>query len=999
MVAFFVGNYELEKCAVRIPIQAGGGVVEHGVLRLRSMIRRANHAVALRMTLRVIVGLLGFLWCGIAWGTTYYVSSSMGGDANSGTSLSAPWKTLAKVNAATLQPGDSVLLRRGDVWNESLVPSASGTQTSPISFDAYGTGAAPNLTGYYAVPSSAWVLVTGNAWKAPLPSTFSAVNFCLFGSIWGQKVGASSANLTAQWDFYLANGYLYVYSVGNPSTYYSGTIVPMALSNAAVINVNGKSWLTFQHLLVNWFDQYGIYVQGASDHLVFANMEADSMIPQGTQPLGFYVNTSAPPGDIKIYNSEAHLNYDGFRVDGAASAITMVNDKAYGNRDGALVDNSGAVTYSFCHFYASSLAVAGSTDVLATSGSGAVAGTGNIAPDTPPWVQSWQRYPAEVTLTVDDAGMTQGADGYYQGTVLPIADAAGVPVGAAITVGYPLAQTLIPEFQSWVNAGRDVTSHSISHTYYTNTNALNIQYTGTGTAATLSISNQVLTISVVGASDTVSYNLAQGQAQGTILGLMTALNNTGKFTATLPPPPCQGPYGTGCSYYTAAALLAQDLADVSSQDVKSGAYAMQLDVTRLTTDEITLSRQWMTSNLTGLPATPVYVYPGGYETTAMQGIAAGVPYSGARGALKEDLGVKDTYASGFDVQNVTSFGVNPSWMGLAPSALNQKVQALVWKQMVWGVPWGIFWHFNGTTQTGELSATEIANLIADLQASGATFQTNSSLVNWLTAGTLETGSDGNFYYKSPALKTYAPNGGLDFRPTAGSPVVDAGQNLGAAYAVDINGINQNSYGNGWEIGAHVFVPYSTYGEANAPTSSYFTVGAAPQYAVTVSSTGDGAGTVTSTPAGINCGSACSANFSSGTAVTLSESTTDDFGGWGGTCGCSGTGSCSFNVTATCSVSAEFDAASYLLNAYAGNNQTGTVGTQLKNGLAARATRDGSAQAGITISYSDNGAGGSFTVPSGSTNSNGVLTTAYTLPATATDSHDQRDERWISVSEF
>ena len=60
--------------------------------------------------------------------------------------------------------------------------------------------------------------------------------------------------------------------------------------------------------------------------------------------------------------------------------------------------------------------------------------------------------------------------------------------------------------------------------------------------------------------------------------------------------------------------------------------------------------------------------------------------------MKEDLGVKDTYASGFDVQNVTSFGVNPSWQGLAPSALNQKVQALIWKEMVWGVPWGIFWH-------------------------------------------------------------------------------------------------------------------------------------------------------------------------------------------------------------------------------------------------------------------------------------------------------------------
>jgi len=33
----------------------------------------------------------------------------------------------------------------------------------------------------------------------------------LFGTIWGQKVTASTSNLTAQWDFYLANGNVYVY--------------------------------------------------------------------------------------------------------------------------------------------------------------------------------------------------------------------------------------------------------------------------------------------------------------------------------------------------------------------------------------------------------------------------------------------------------------------------------------------------------------------------------------------------------------------------------------------------------------------------------------------------------------------------------------------------------------------------------------------------------------------------------------------------------------------
>ncbi len=789
-----------------------------GILRLRGAIRLANGPASLRMTRAwIITCTFACLLCS-ARATSYYVSSSGGSDSNAGTSSGAAWQTLAKVNGQTFLPGDSILFRRGDVWNESLVPPSSGTSGSPITFDAYGIGAPPNFTGYYAVPSTAWVLVSGTAWKAAVPSVVSAVNFCLFGSVWGQKVAASTSNLTAQWDFYLASGFIYVYSVGNPGSYYNSPIVPMALSNTPGINVNGKTWLTFQHFLVSWFDQYGVYVQGASDHLVFANMESDSMIPQGTQPLGFYVNESAPgAGDIKIYNSEAHMNYDGFRFDGAATAITLVNDKAYGNRDGALVDNTGAVTYSYCHFYASSLAVAGSTDVEWTSGTGPTAGAGNIAPDTPPAVQAWQRYPAQVTLTVDDAGMTAGADTYYANTVLPIADGLGVPVGAAITVGYPLAQTLVSEFQGWINAGRDVTSHSMSHTYYTNTDALDIQYTGTGTAATMSISGKTLIITVTGAADSVTYNLAQFQAQGTIKALRLALLATGKFTAT-EITVCQGPYGTGCSYNTESALLAQDLADVSSQDVKSAVYHMQLDVARLTTDEITLSRQWMTTNLTGLPATPVYVYPGGYETPTMQGITAGVPYSGARGALKEDLGVKDTYASGFDVENVTSFGVNPTWMGIAPAALNQKVQALVWKQMLWGVPWGIFWHLNELVNNDPVGGTEITNLMQDLQTSGATVKSNTGLVNWLTSGTLEVGTDGNFYYKSPASSMV-----VDFRPTAKSPVVDAGQNLGVAYQIDINGMNQNSYGGGWEIGAHAFAGYAIYG-VTPPGSSHFTIG-------------------------------------------------------------------------------------------------------------------------------------------------------------------------------
>ena len=103
------------------------------------------------------------------------------------------------------------------------------------------------------------------------------------------------------------------------------------------------------------------------------------------------------------------------------------------------------------------------------------------------------------------------------------------------------------------------------------------------------------------------------------------------------------------------------------------------------------------------------------------------------------------------------------------------MQALVWKADGVGSAVGNFLAFEWTTE-GELSATEITNLIADFKASGATILTNTGLVNWLLGGTQEAGTDGNYYYKFPATSM-----ALDFRPTVNSPVVDAGENLGTAY--------------------------------------------------------------------------------------------------------------------------------------------------------------------------------------------------------------------------
>jgi Right handed beta helix region len=77
----------------------------------------------------------------------YYVDNNTGADTNSGATPATAWSSLARVAAAQLAPGDYVLLRRGQVWQERLSIRASGSADAPIVFGAYGTGAAPAIDG------------------------------------------------------------------------------------------------------------------------------------------------------------------------------------------------------------------------------------------------------------------------------------------------------------------------------------------------------------------------------------------------------------------------------------------------------------------------------------------------------------------------------------------------------------------------------------------------------------------------------------------------------------------------------------------------------------------------------------------------------------------------------------------------------------------------------------------------------------------------------------
>ncbi|HEY1679452.1 MAG TPA: hypothetical protein VGG04_17180, partial [Candidatus Sulfotelmatobacter sp.] len=76
------------------------------------------------------------------------------------------------------------------------------------------------------------------------------------------------------------------------------------------------------------------------------------------------------------------------------------------------------------------------------------------------------------------------------------------------------------------------------------------------------------------------------------------------------------------------------------------------------------------------------------------------------------------------------------------------------------------------------------------------------------------------------------------------------------------------------------------------------------------------------------------------------------------------------------------AATQTLAVNGGNNQSGGVGTTLPTALSVLATINGNPASGVSVTFSDGGAGGTFGTPTATTNSSGIASSTYTLPATA-----------------
>ena len=195
------------------------------------------------MTKRLILMLL--LSCSPLWAATYYVDNcvAVGNDLNNGTSPSTAWLTINKVNTSKFLPGDSILFQSTCTWREQLTVPSSGAAGSPITFGAYGTGAAPIISGANLFTS--WTPSAGSLYYA---SYSTAPNQVFEDGARLTQNTVSAASLTAgQWYLDTVNSRIWVYLTAGDSP--SGHTMEASQRDDGVL-VQTENYVTVEDLAV-----------------------------------------------------------------------------------------------------------------------------------------------------------------------------------------------------------------------------------------------------------------------------------------------------------------------------------------------------------------------------------------------------------------------------------------------------------------------------------------------------------------------------------------------------------------------------------------------------------------------------------------------------------------------------------------------------------------------------------------------------------------------------
>jgi hypothetical protein len=278
---------------------------------------------------------------------TYYVSGS-GNDNNNGLSTTTPWKTIAKVSSFTgLVPGDAVLFNRGEIFYGKLIINNTGLPGKPVTFGAYGSGAAPVITGLTTV--SGWANLGGNIWESTnTVSALSSVNMVLINGV-NTPMGR-----------YPNTGYLTLNSHATHTSVTSSSLTGSPNWTGAEVVIRKAHWILDRCLVTaqaggtlsyqspstdNAQDGYGFFIQNDSRTLDTANewYYNPSTKKIRIYSLGSPVNVQVATIDTLVYNQHKHnITFDNLFFQGSNVVTLQLYDCRNVIVQNCQIDFSGA---------------------------------------------------------------------------------------------------------------------------------------------------------------------------------------------------------------------------------------------------------------------------------------------------------------------------------------------------------------------------------------------------------------------------------------------------------------------------------------------------------------------------------------------------------------------------------------------------------------------------------------------------------------------------------
>jgi len=645
--------------------------------------------------------------------------------------------------------------------------------TSNYSVDTIRIGAG---IGFSAVPNSSSILyfdtikadtayigaspyIGPHIWSAPL--TASAVSYCLFDGVAG-TLRASTATLVGARDYYFASNVLYTYSVTNPSSAYS-SVNPYILGNA--INTNSKNYLTFQYLNVKNYTASGILADSRTAITInYCTLQGPFSLNSSVYGLRFYAATS-----VTVNNCDIAGNYVGIAASGSGHVVK--NTRVYANYGYGILDTApNSLTYSYCHIYANTL---GSGSILDNAQvSGAVDGGNNIASLSNPFITSVARYaPTPVSISIDDIGAASGDDTYIDSMITAFA-LRSKKISFGVVTGGNYISAVTTKMTGWYADSQDIIPHSWSHrNWSTQLPAFSIQYVGSGSACTMTISSNTLTTSCTGdAASNLNVDLTNA-SYDTLTELIAYIDGLAAYTAII----------TNYSVPQQGNTHSKTLADVAAQNIKTASYAVSCDKSRLVADEIASSTTMFETTIPSYtPNFWIWPYNLTDSTTTALLVAGG--YNGARAT--PDVSTVNVLENRIDTYQMYAYS-GASLHNMSQSQIDSYIKQLVFFDQMWGSVSNIYWH-----PVDALTSTEYGQVL-DSILSYASYNTLSQQLAYLKAKTNITDT----VYGSAAT------GAINLYPTATSPTVDTGTNVGLTS--DYAGVSVPR-GAGYDIGAYEY---------------------------------------------------------------------------------------------------------------------------------------------------------------------------------------------------